>query len=47
MFPISQVISILNLNGDATMKISDQGALQIIVDSGIAVYEYILPAMTK
>jgi hypothetical protein len=29
------------------MRISDQGALQITVDSGIAEYEYILPAQSK
>jgi hypothetical protein len=44
---ISSVQSILNLNGDKTMRISDVGALQITVDSGIAVYEYILPAQSK
>jgi hypothetical protein len=27
--------------------ISDQGAAQINVDSGLAVYEYILPAQSK
>jgi hypothetical protein len=35
------------LSGDITMKISDQGAMQISVDSGIATYDYILPAQTK
>lgn len=46
-WPVSQVQAILNLDGDITMKISDQGAMQISVDSGIAVYDYILPAQTK
>jgi hypothetical protein len=46
-WPVSQVQAILNLSGDITMKISDQGAMQISVDSGIAVYDYILPAQTK
>ncbi|NBU69396.1 MAG: hypothetical protein EBS49_07285 [Verrucomicrobia bacterium] len=46
-WPIQQVLSILNLNGDMTMKISDQGAMMIVVDSGIAEYQYILPAQTK
>ena len=40
-------MSILNLTGDKTMRISDQGALQITVDSGITEYEYILPAQSK
>lgn len=46
-WPVSQVQAILNLSGDITMKISDQGVMQISVDSGIAVYDYILPAQTK
>ena len=46
-WPISQVISILGLTGDKTMKISDDGCMQITVDSGMAVYNYILPAQTK
>lgn len=46
-WPITQVMSILNLAGDTTMRIADAGALNITVDSGIAVYEYILPAQSK
>lgn len=46
-WPVSQMQSILNLSGDLTMKISDQGALQITVDSGLAEYNYILPAQSK
>jgi hypothetical protein len=46
-WPVVQVMSILNLTGDKTMRISDQGALQITVDSGITEYEYILPAQSK
>jgi hypothetical protein len=46
-WPVSQVISILNLDGDKTMKISDAGAMMITVDSGLAEYEYILPAHSK
>jgi hypothetical protein len=46
-WPVQQVISILNLSGDMTMKISDQGAMMITVDSGITEYNYILPAQTK
>jgi hypothetical protein len=46
-FPVAQVEKILGLSGDITMKIADAGALQIVVDSGIAVYEYILPAQQK
>lgn len=46
-WPVSQVQAILNLSGDITMKIADAGALQITVDSGIATYDYILPAQSK
>jgi hypothetical protein len=46
-WPVGQVQSILNLDGKVTMKISDAGAMQITVDSGIAEYNYILPAQSK
>jgi len=46
-WPVAQVTSILGLTGDKTMKISDDGCMQITVDSGMAVYNYILPAQTK
>lgn len=46
-WPVAVVISILNLPGDKTFKISDEGAAMITVDSGIAQYNYILPAQTK
>lgn len=46
-WPASQVSSILSLTGDKIMRISDDGAAQITVDSGIAVYNYILPAQSK
>jgi len=46
-WPAVQVSSILSLTGDKIMRISDDGAAQITVDSGIAVYNYILPAQSK
>ena len=46
-WPVVQVMSILNLPGDITMKIADVGAMMITVDSGIATYDYILPAQSK
>jgi len=46
-WPVTQVQSILNLTGDITMRIADAGALNITIDSGIAVYDYILPAQSK
>lgn len=47
LWPIAQVTSILNLDGKIVMKISDDGVMQITVNSGIAEYNYFLPAMTK
>jgi hypothetical protein len=46
-WPVSQVMNILNLDGDKTMRIADAGAMQITVDSGLAEYNYILPAQSK
>jgi hypothetical protein len=46
-WPLSQVMSILNLDGNKVMKIADAGAMMISVDSGLASYDYILPAQTK
>lgn len=46
-WPVLQVMGILNLDGDKVMRISDQGAMKITVNSGLASYDYILPAQTK
>lgn len=48
-WPLNQVLSILKLgmSGICVMKIADQGALQISIDSGIGIYDYILPALTR
>ena len=46
-WPVAQVQAILNLDGELTMSISDQGAMMITVDSGMAKYDYILPAQSK
>ena len=46
-WPVAQVQAILNLDGDVTMSISDQGAMKISVNSGMATYDYILPAQSK
>ena len=46
-WPVAQVQSILNLDGELTMSISDQGAMKISVDSGMVKYDYILPAQSK
>jgi hypothetical protein len=46
-WPFNAVQNILSLSGDKIMRISDDGAAMITVDSGLAKYEYILPAQTK
>jgi hypothetical protein len=46
-WPVSQVMSILSLVGDKTVHISDDGAMKITVNSGLAEYNYILPAQSK
>jgi len=46
-WPISAVISILTLPGDKMIRFSDEGAAQITVNSGLAIYNYILPAQQK
>lgn len=49
-WPLSQVMAILKLYDTSktfTMAFSSQGALKITVDSGIGIYEYILPARSQ
>ena len=46
-WPVNVVNSILSLPGDKEFKISDDGVAEITVDSGLAVYHYLLPAQTK
>jgi len=46
-WPVKAVIAILDLPGDKTFKLSDEGAAQITVNSGLATYNYILPAQSK
>ena len=46
-WPVEAVSKILSLSGDVNYKISDDGVSQISVDSGLGVYNYLLPAQTK
>jgi hypothetical protein len=45
-WPVKQVLNILDLPGDKIMKISEV-ACEISVNSGLAIYTYILPALSK
>lgn len=47
-WPALQILSILGLVGDKRIRISDDGGAMIIdVDSGLAEYQYIIPAQSK
>lgn len=46
-WPVKQIIDILNLPGDKTYHITNKGATQITIDSGLAVYNYLIPAHQK
>ena len=46
-WPLATFLSILKLGGTTKVKFSDQGACQIDIDSGIANYTYILPALSR
>jgi hypothetical protein len=45
-WPISSVIGVLSLAGNKMIRFSDDGAAQITVDSGLALYNYTFPART-
>ena len=46
-WPIKQVLAIMDLFGDKTIRIADQGVMEITVDSGMAVYVYNVLALVK
>jgi hypothetical protein len=46
-WPVQNIINILSLTGDKSMRISNDGATEITVDSGLAKYTYVFPAQTK
>lgn len=46
-WPILRVLSILGSMGDKVMRFSDEGAVEITVDSGLIEYRYIIPAQSK
>lgn len=45
-WPVKDFITIMDLLGDKHIYISDQGVMRITVDSGMADYEYLLPAIS-
>jgi hypothetical protein len=44
---VKNMLPVLELSGNKIMKIGDSGVAEVIVDSGLAEYRYILPAITK
>ena len=46
-WPLGHVQAILNLVGDKVMEISDAGAMQITVTSGLAIHQYTILAACK
>ena len=46
-WPIKELIAILSLTSKLTMCISDEGIMKISADSGLACYDYLVPAMMK
>lgn len=46
-WPVAAVVSILSLTGEKKFSISDEGVAQITVNTGIATYNYLLPAQSK
>lgn len=46
-WPVKQFMAIMDFPGSKRVDISDQGVMSITVNSGIAVYTYLLPAQAK
>jgi hypothetical protein len=48
-FPLNQFLTIMKLgmNSQCTVNFSEQGACMISIDSGIGLYNYILPSLTR
>lgn len=46
-WPVKIFLSIMDLPGTKTIRIADAGVAEITVDSGLAVWRYLLPAQSK
>lgn len=46
-WPVKIFLSIMDLPGDKVVRISDAGVAEITVDSGLATWQYLLPAQSK
>jgi hypothetical protein len=46
-WPVKVFLAIMDLPGDKTVRVADAGATEITVNSGLAIYRYLLPANSK
>lgn len=46
-WPFATFLNILKLGGTTIIRFSDQGACQIDIDSGLGIYSYIMPAISR
>ena len=46
-WPVKVFLAIMDLPGDKTVRIADEGVVEITVDSGLATWQYLLPALSK
>lgn len=46
-WPVKVFLAIMDLPGDKTVRFADAGAAEIVVDSGLATWTYLLPAQAK
>lgn len=46
-FPVARISSILSLAGDKVMHFSNEGIMEILLDSGLALYSFKIPALSK
>jgi|FreactcultureFD7_1027221.scaffolds.fasta_scaffold01532_9 hypothetical protein len=46
-WPVKVFLAIMDLPGDKIVRISDAGVTEITVDSGLAIWRYLLPAQAK
>jgi hypothetical protein len=46
-WPVKAFLSIMDLPGDKKIRLSDDGVIEVTVDSNLSVWKYLLPALTK
>ena len=46
-WPVKVFLAIMDVPGDKKIRMADAGAIEVVVDSGLATYRYLLPAQAK